>query len=119
MQRILACENSGVKTKKKKDLQHSRLPSFGAQVSLGGARRNLMVQISLLAHKFRGKGQKNSNNKRSSARNLRLSLRGHTCFFSWSEILLTLSGAAQVLFWGDTALKCTPVARGLLLSFGA
>ena len=51
---------------KNKGLHPGLLPFFGAQVSLGGrarsmpgrARRNLMVRISLLAHKFRGKGQK-------------------------------------------------------------
>ena len=42
----------------KKGLQPGRLHSFGTQVSLGGAQRNLMVHISLFAHKFRGEDQK-------------------------------------------------------------
>ena len=47
-------------------LYPGHLPSFGAQASLGGrarllpggARRNLMVRISLLARKFRGEEKK-------------------------------------------------------------
>ena len=56
--------------------------------------------------------------KKPSAQNLRLSLRVHTCFSSWKEILLTLFGAQAVL-WGVQAAKCNSVAPGLLLSFGA
>ena len=44
----------------KKSLQPGPLPSFGAQVSRRVAWRNLMVRISLLAHKCRGKDKKMS-----------------------------------------------------------
>ena len=104
-----------------------RLPSFGTQFSLGGgggggartwpggARRNFMVRISVLARKS---GVKTENKKtRYSARNLRLHL-VHLCFSSWNETLLTL-GVAKAVFWGVQAPKCTPVAPCLLLSFGA
>ena len=74
----------------------------------------LMVQISLLVLKFRSEDQK----KRFSARNLRLSLRVHTCFSSWNENLFSLSGA-QAVFRGVQAPKCTLVAPGLLLYFRA
>ena len=49
------------KQNKKKGFQPCRWPSFGAQVSLGGALRNLMMRISLLAHKFSGEDQQNKN----------------------------------------------------------
>ena len=59
-----------------------------------GARQSLMVRISLFAHKFRGENQK----KRSSAQNLRFSLRVHSCFSSWNEILLMLKrGTSSIL----------------------
>ena len=51
--------------------------------------------------------------KRSSARNLRLSLSVHTCFSSWNKILFTLSGA-QAVFWGGTG----PVFFGAQPSLG-
>ena len=88
----------------------------GARSLPGGAPRNLMVRISLLAHNFRGEDQ----NHRSSGRNLRLSLGVHSCFSSWNETLLKLEGAQAVFFFGGAQEpKCTPLGPDLLLSFGA
>ena len=72
-----------------------------------------MVRISVLAHKFRIENQ-----KKSSARNLRLRLGVHSYFSSWNETLLTFGGHKQY-FGGAQALKCISVTPGLLLSFGA
>ena len=111
--------SSGKKIKKRPS--SCRLSSFGAQVSLKGARllpeearRDLMVGISLLAYKFRGEDQKNNVfGAKSEAQSWRSS-----CFLSWNEISLTLGGQKQA-FWGSQAPKCTLVAQGLLFSFGA
>ena len=83
--------NSGVKTKKKGF--HPKTPSgYGPFASFrdtvlaregicslpGGARRTLMMRISVPAHKFRGKAPR----KGSSARYLRLSFGVRLCFLS-------------------------------------
>ena len=73
-----------------------------------------MERILVLAHKFRSEDQ---NKKRSSARNLKPCFGIHSCFSS-NKMLLTLGGHKRY-FEGALAPKCTPVALGLLLSFGA
>ena len=74
---------------------------------------NLMVRISVFAHKFRGNDQKKKN--------LKFRLGVHSCFSPWNETLLTLDWV-QAVFWGEGTgperPKCTSVAPGLLLSFG-
>ena len=105
---------------KKKDLHPGRLSSFGAHALLGGTRslpggaqRNIMVRISLLAHKFRGEDQK----KRSSARNLGSVLKFTRVFCSGT--IFSHASGAQAVFWWAQAPRCTPVVPILLLSFGA
>ena len=110
---------SGVKKKKikklkqKKGLQPGRFHSFGAQVSLGGAQRNLMVQTSLFAHKFRGEHQKKKG------------LMGEILGSVFVFTRVFLPGAKFYsrfrghYFGGEQVPKFTPVAPGLLLSFGA
>ena len=105
----------------KKGLHPGHLPSFEAQVSLeearslpDGARWNLMVRISLLAHKFRDKDQK---------KGFRREIVGSVMAFTRVFLLETkfysrLEGHKQY-FWGAEVAKCTPVAPGLLLSFRA
>ena len=63
--------------------------------------------------------------KKCPAQYLRLSLRVHSCFSSWNEILLTLSGA-QAVFWRGTGPEMHssgtgPVTffRGTSLAWGA
>ena len=73
-----------------------------------------MVRILLLAHKI-----SNEDKKKVSVQNLGLSLSVHSCFLSWNESLLMLGGGHKQYFWGAQAPKCTPVALGLLLFWGA
>ena len=101
---------------KKKGLYCSRLSSFGAQVSRGDTAESNGADLASCPQ-IQGWRPKN-NKKRSSAQNLRLSIRVHTCFSSWNEILLML-GRAQAVFWEALTSKCTPVAPGLLLFLGA
>ena len=119
----------------------STILAWGGTLLPSGARRNLMVRISLLAQKFRDEDQKSK--KRSSARNLGLSSGVHSCFSSWNKILLTLGGhrprnalqwhracyffsghnpcmggtlfawGSQAVILGVTTPKCLPVAPSL------
>ena len=77
-----------------------------------------MVRISVFAHKFRGEDQKKE--KKSSAQNQALSWRFlvFVFFLSRNENLL-MPGRHKQYFGKVQALKCTSVAPGLLVSFGA
>ena len=73
-----------------------------------------MVRISLLAHTFRGENQK--KRKVFGAKLLVQSWRAVVFFVMERNSKFC---GAQIVFLGAQAPKCTPVAPGLLLSFGA
>ena len=86
---------------KLKGFHSGRLPSFGAQVSLGGdlhspGERAVQpkVQISLLANKFKGEGKKKTGLPGKIFRSV---LAFRSCFSSWNVFYPTLEG--HFLLW--------------------
>ena len=109
-------------------LYPGRLPSFGAQASLGGrarllpggARRNLMVRISLLARKFRGEEK-----KKGLQREILGSVLAFAPVFRPGTYLYSLWGGTQAVFWGgagpgmhSNGIGPVTFFRGTILAWG-
>ena len=96
------------------------LPAFGTQVSLTGPLAGGVVEFNRTDLAFSSQIQGWRPKKRSSVRNLRLSLCVHLCFLSWigTKFYSRMEGH-KPCFTRAQAPKCIWEAPGLLLSFGA
>ena len=94
---------------------------FGAQLLLVGegtfivwrVRQNLMVRISILAHKFRGEDRKKRLQLKIS--DLRICLGFHLCLLSWIKIYLRLGGTGPKMH--STGIKPVTFFCGTILAW--